>query len=468
MTSGGPPTSGAEHAVQCSHHPPPTLTVTALLDRVVNCQTPLVTAPVRIMLHELGKREASGIQDGDLGSEYPVWNGVLSACTAVAWAFAIELNITIFLTFRRRGGLYFWSLLVSSWGCMAHALAFVLKFQVGAPIALYLPFIEIGWVAMVTGQACVLYSRLHLVVRKSRTLHWVLAMILVNVCVLHVPTIILNVGSNAGDPDVWVHPFGIMERIQLAMFCLQEFIISTVYIVSTVRILGSVYHSLTRKVMWELIIINAICIGMDVILIGLEYSNQYIGEASLKPTIYVIKLKIEFVVLNQLVGITKAGLTDGNKYTGGASHHSHELRNRTLLSANHDVHRALPKNDGTWANATATHGALAGDPIADPKLAGTEIFKTQQVDVVREAPGPPDLRQQPDSTSSSATAVADRKPLPKAASLMGTSIVMAPPRTNAWTSVNHPRAPSPSESTREIVRGSTDEEKGTRWLEGSR
>ena len=417
------------------------------------------------MLYMPWKRETTGVTNGDLANDR-VSTGLLSACTAVAWAYAIELNLTILLTFRRRGGLYFWSLLVSSWGCVIHALAFILKFQVGASPHLYLPFIEIGWVLMVTGQAVVLYSRLHLVVRKSRTLNYILFMIIFDACALHIPTIIMTVGSNLNNADRWVHSFNIMERVQLAGFCVQEFVISTVYIVSTVRILGSVYHSLTRKVMWELILINAICIGMDIILIGLEYSNKYVGEASLKPTIYVIKLKIEFIVLNQLMGITKAGLTDGNKYTGGASHHSHELRNRTLISANHDVEATMPKKEGTWSTAKATHGALASDPIADPKLAGNEIFKTQQVDVIREASSDPHLGQ-PDSTSSSATAVMESKP-PKVNSLMGTSIVMPPSRTNARTSNAQQRAHSPSESEREIIRASTDEEKGTSWIDGGR
>ena len=415
------------------------------------------------MLETLWKRETTGVTNSKITYD-PVSTAVLAACTAVAWAYTFELDLHVLLTFRRRGGLYFWSLLVSSWGCSIHALAFILKFLVGTSPGVYLPFVEIGWVAMVTGQAFVLYSRLHLVVRKSRTLNYILIMVLFNVFALHVPTVILTVGSNSLATHEWVHAFNIMERIQLAGFCVQEFIISTVYIVSTVRILGSVYHSLTRKVMFQLILINAICIGMDIILIGLEYSNQYIGEASLKPAIYVIKLKIEFIVLNQLMGITKAGLTDGNKYTGGASHHSHELRNRTLISANQDPETTIPKKDGTWATAKATHGALTSDPIADPKLAGNGIFKTQQVDVIREAPSDPNL-QQSDSTNSSATAFTDAKP-PKVNSLMGTTIVPGPHRTHARGSSTQRRPHSPSESEREIIRRSSDEEKDTRWLSG--
>lgn len=161
---------------------------------------------------------------------------------------------------------------------------------------------------MVTGQSFVLYSRLHLVVRRRRTLHLVLAMIITDGVLLHTPTIVLTIGSNGPSGRHWAPIFNIMERIQLAMFCIQEFLISTVYIVYTLRLLGSIYHSRTRAVMIQLVVINSVCLSMDVVLIGLEYSNNYVGETSVKAMIYSIKLKLEFMVLNQLMSLmTQAG-----------------------------------------------------------------------------------------------------------------------------------------------------------------
>lgn len=95
-------------------------------------------------------REVKGISEGPLADD-PVDAAILAGATGIAWAFAIELNITIFLTFKRRRGLYFWSLLACSWGLSIHALAFILKFLVGSPWLVYLPFVEVGWVLMVTG-----------------------------------------------------------------------------------------------------------------------------------------------------------------------------------------------------------------------------------------------------------------------------------------------------------------------------
>ena len=75
----------------------------------------------------------------------------LGAFTAVAWAFAIELNVAIYFSFKRRKGLYFWSLLISSWGVILHALGFLLRFPSFANIYLCNVIITLGWWSMVTG-----------------------------------------------------------------------------------------------------------------------------------------------------------------------------------------------------------------------------------------------------------------------------------------------------------------------------
>lgn len=94
------------------------------------------------MLNELIKRETKGVS-GSLPYD-PVQYCILAAGTAIAWAYTIELDLVIFYTFRRRKGLYFWALLICSWGCSLHALGFILKFLVGSSWLLNLPFIEIG------------------------------------------------------------------------------------------------------------------------------------------------------------------------------------------------------------------------------------------------------------------------------------------------------------------------------------
>ena len=119
----------------------------------------------------------------------------LSAFTAIAWYNVLELNFMIWMTFKRRHGLYFYSLLVSSWGIFVYALAFLMKFfQVSQNNYATVVFITIGWYVMVTGQSLVLYSRLHLVMHDQRILKWVLWMIIVDVFLFHVPTTVMTFG----------------------------------------------------------------------------------------------------------------------------------------------------------------------------------------------------------------------------------------------------------------------------------
>jgi len=119
----------------------------------------------------------------------------ISAFIAIAWYNVLELNFMIWMTFKRRHGLYFYSLLVSSWGIFVYALAFLIKFfQVLENNYATVVFITIGWYAMVTGQSLVLYSRLHLVMYDQRILKWVLWMIVIDVFLFHVPTTVMTFG----------------------------------------------------------------------------------------------------------------------------------------------------------------------------------------------------------------------------------------------------------------------------------
>ncbi|KAL8793701.1 MAG: hypothetical protein Q9195_003750 [Heterodermia aff. obscurata] len=319
------------------------------------------------------KRETTGVT-GALAYD-PLQYCILAAGTAIAWLYTIELDIVVLYTFRRRTGLYFWSLLISSWGASLHALGFILKFLVGT-----------SW----------------------------------------------------------------------------EFIISGLYIFSTVRLLGAIYHSMTRKVMFQLIFINSVCIGMDIILIVLEFTNNYVGEASIKPMLYAIKLKLEFAVLNQLMGLTKAGLTEGNRWRSGGDPNSHELKNRTLASTHDPEAGAPPKKAAAWIPARGMRGSVSGarHSLGDPE----HIVKTEHIDVITE----PALSDQSNTSSSTAVTTGEQSPAAKSKSLMGTATVFMPGRA---TRNSRPEAgnrnSSPSESEKEFIRKSLDSEKeGTRWIEG--
>ena len=230
-----------------------------------------------------------------------------AAFTGIAWYNVIELNVSVYMTFKRKRGLYFWSLVVSSWGVVLHSLGFLLKlYGLVAQYGVTVTIITVGWWAMVTGQALVLYSRLHLVVKEQRILRGVLIMIIWNAITLHIPTTVMTYGSNSPDYQAFVWPYQIMERLQMTIFCLQEFIISGIYLWATLRLLKPVYRRRTRSVMMQLLWINVCIMMMDVAMLAMEYQGNYAIETMMKAMVYSIKLKLEFAVLNQLMRLANS------------------------------------------------------------------------------------------------------------------------------------------------------------------
>jgi hypothetical protein len=233
---------------------------------------------------------------------------VIIFLSGLAMYNAIELIAMISLTFTRYRGLYYWSLLISSFGVIPYSLGFFLKFDNLTPgdlrwIAVFL--LTIGWYLMVTGQSLVLWSRLHLIVsgeRGERILKWTKYMIIFNAIALHIPTTVLTFGSN-GDiqTGVFVRGYNVMEKIQMVGFFVQEIILSSIYIFETTKILRTSLQPNTKRTMYQLITINIVIIVMDLGLLGIECASLYILETLVKGVIYSVKLKLEFAILGKLV-----------------------------------------------------------------------------------------------------------------------------------------------------------------------
>ena len=246
----------------------------------------------------------------------------MAAFTGIAVFNVLEINVSIFTTFQRRMGLYFWSLLAASWGIPIHAIGFLLKFfRLCRNDTANVAVITVGWFAMVTGQSVVLYSRLHLIVRDGNKIRWVLVLIIVDFFLFHIPPTVLNFGANSTNPQPFLAPFSIYEKIQITAFSMQEFIISALYIWEARKMLQSiarVKREEARTVLYHLICVNVLIIVMDITLLGTEYANQYAIQTTYKSTLYSVKLKLEFAILNRLRALVKSqhkeSLSDGTPH----------------------------------------------------------------------------------------------------------------------------------------------------------
>lgn len=117
---------------------------------------------------------------------------ITAAFAGISWYIGIELNVRLFLAGVRQRGLYFWSVLVGSWGVLSQPLVIQLvnfdvwKTSPGSVAAIYL-----SWSILVVPQSFVLYSRLHLFLDPPK-LRWIFYLIAFVSFTFAIPTIIIG------------------------------------------------------------------------------------------------------------------------------------------------------------------------------------------------------------------------------------------------------------------------------------
>jgi hypothetical protein len=252
---------------------------------------------------------------------------IVTITSALSLYNAIELLLLIFTTFTAYHGLYFWSLLVATTGLIPYAVGVVLLYFRLTHSAAGLVINNYGWWTTITGQSVVLYSRLGVVLGRGneRILRYVKWMIIVDAILYHVTTTVVVFGSYYASPPA-KEPFSrayiYVEKIQMTGFCVQEFIISGLYLWKTMDIVktqaqpaqparsgstaseqSSGNKKRVARLMGQLFVINIVIVAMDIALLVVEYKDLHIPEVAFKGLCYSVKLKLEFAVLSRLVEV---------------------------------------------------------------------------------------------------------------------------------------------------------------------
>ncbi|KAF2036522.1 hypothetical protein EK21DRAFT_44425, partial [Setomelanomma holmii] len=221
------------------------------------------------------------------------------------WA-TFSLTIRIFTTLKRRYGLYFWALLVASWGISVRSIGILTIYLTpNCPWAIRRMLVETGWVAMTSGFSVVLYSRLSIVLHNHKTRRAVLAMIITNAVIWH-PIIIT---TNAGLP-AWQRVHDPVEKTQIVIFMVQEMVISFFYVRAAYRYLHSGFakKDKAQNAMRLLTVVQIVVIAVDLVLIVIDLSGWTKLKTFIHSVVYTVKMELEFITLNQLVGLSKLGM----------------------------------------------------------------------------------------------------------------------------------------------------------------
>ena len=236
------------------------------------------------------------------------------AFISMALLLVLEVNLEIFRIFRRRKGLYFWAMTLGSWGVAVDAIGMCLKYLAGDILRTWVLntlLMCVGWATYTVAQLTVLYSRLHLV-SESSMLH---RAVLVMFSVLS-PMIIITdwvTAWGAYNPDTrrsraWWPRHAIVERVAPTAFTAMEVIISAIYIQALLKLLQMRSSVRQRRVMLDLIYVLILVVSLDVINIVLVFLNQTGLCHPIQTFSYILKLRLEFLVLNQLMAVAACGI----------------------------------------------------------------------------------------------------------------------------------------------------------------
>ncbi|KAM0521949.1 hypothetical protein ACHAPE_002514 [Trichoderma viride] len=320
----------------------------------------------------------------------------------------LELLCIIWGTFKRYAGLYFWSFLIATLGIALSCVGFCIKFFGPDSLGYLSCTLSLtGWIAMVTGQSFVLWSRLHLVLRNQRRLKIILWIIIFNAVVCHGMIIPLVYGSFSNNPEIFDEPYQVTERIEIIVFFLQETMLSSIYIYETAKLLRSGNalgkRRSIRRVLKNLILVNILVIVLDITILVLEFANLYNFQISYKPFAYSVKLKLEFTVLNRLVELTAGGRdphADGHGESSSRSSGGRHNSNASDILDNFNNNKSIC---GGSYHAYARGGCNENSPQPTPSEVenGNVVMMTTAITVRREKVHDTEIRSKTSSEEKS-------------------------------------------------------------------
>ncbi|KAF4496449.1 hypothetical protein FAGAP_7393 [Fusarium agapanthi] len=226
---------------------------------------------------------------------------IVITCATISLYNGIELLLLILTSSRRHNDLFSWSLAVASIGVLPYANGWLVRyFDVIGDVANML-INDIGRILLTTGQSLVLYSRLNLLVKSITILNVTKWVITLNAIIWHstVTVLLFAIGTqqkldrNGASINV--------QEVQLAFFCAQDFLLSGLYIWKTMEIIRRrKAENQTLRIIWHLFAINVGIVLVDVTLLAVIFTNNFLWQQGVKAMAYSVKLKVEFVILGKV------------------------------------------------------------------------------------------------------------------------------------------------------------------------
>lgn len=160
----------------------------------------------------------------------------------------------------------------------------------------------------------------------------------------------------------------------MTAFTLQETIISGLYLYEARKILrpGKAFQKKqTSEVLKHLIWVNSFVNFLDAALLATEYAGLFSIQTVFKAAVYSVKLRFEFVVLNQLMDIV-GGRDAGFSSARGTDTHD-TFRSQDHVQLGHVENRRQQQPEAYSAFAFPSSSSYRGDQKSEGVLRTTEV-----------------------------------------------------------------------------------------------
>lgn len=255
----------------------------------------------------IGRQEhdnyATEINKNTFHGQYTRDSVIVTLSLALSLYNSIELVLLFTTTFKKRKGLYYWSLTLGNYAVALYALGIMLSYFELSPKWVHKVILDIGWLAMIICQSLVLYSRLNLIFDNEKLIAAVKWMIISTSISILIPVIVLDMGMAYSPDPGFKQAYFYIEQIQMTCITLQELIISFLYVYKTIQLLRIISRANTRSMIWQLLFLNIIIISMDVAIVAMQFLHYQLYQETIKGFVYSVKLKLELHILSKLVDL---------------------------------------------------------------------------------------------------------------------------------------------------------------------
>jgi hypothetical protein len=209
-------------------------------------------------------------------------NGSMLAAMGVFTGIALMCNFELFVfiatKFKRRNGLYFWSLLVASVGALLHSIEVIMVYFVAADLPRWSFGITgvLGYLLYVPAQYLVLYSRLCVFSSSTRLLRWVLILTSTEFIMITIPEAFIWTAELAFPDSTKISQAGnVIQKIEVCAYTAVEIILSGIYTVQMVRMWKTSRDPRIRTILKRLIFANSLLVILDAGNVTMQFMDSF-------------------------------------------------------------------------------------------------------------------------------------------------------------------------------------------------